>query len=38
MHGRARPVARLEDVTQRYASTVALDEITLEFPAGCWSV
>ena len=35
MHGRARPVARLEDVTQRYASTVALDAITLELPAGC---
>jgi ribosome-dependent ATPase len=35
MHGRARPVARLEDVTQRYASTIALDAITLELPAGC---
>ena len=35
MIGRGRPVARLDDVTQRYAGAVALDAVTIELPAGC---
>jgi ribosome-dependent ATPase len=35
MIGRAGSVARLEDVTQRYGATVALDAVTLDLPAGC---
>ena len=35
MNEPARPVARLENVTQRYARAAALDAVTLEFPAGC---
>ena len=31
----ARPVAGLENVTQRYARACALDAVTLELPAGC---
>lgn len=31
----ARPVAGLENVTQRYARPCALDAVTLELPAGC---
>ncbi|MGP0094232.1 MAG: ribosome-associated ATPase/putative transporter RbbA [Xanthobacteraceae bacterium] len=35
MTGRERPVARIESVTQRYGSVVALDAVTIELPAGC---
>jgi len=35
MNGAAMPVARLDNVTQRYARTVALDAVSLEIPAGC---
>ena len=35
MIGRAGSVARIEDVTHRYGTTVALDAVTLELPAGC---
>ena len=35
MIGRADLVARIEDVTQRYGATVALDAVTLDLPAGC---
>ena len=35
MIGRERSVARIEDVTQRYGSAVALDAVTIELPAGC---
>ena len=35
MIGRGRSVARLDDVTQRYAGAVALDAVTIELPAGC---
>ena len=35
MNEPARPVARLENVTQRYARAAALDAVNLEFPAGC---
>ena len=35
MIGRERSVARIEDVTQRYGATVALDAVTLDLPAGC---
>jgi ribosome-dependent ATPase len=35
MTGPAAPVARLENVTQRYRRTVALDDVTISFPAGC---
>jgi ribosome-dependent ATPase len=35
MIGRGRSVARIEDVTQRYGATVALDAVTLDLPAGC---
>ena len=32
---RERPVARIESVTQRYGRAVALDDVTIELPAGC---
>jgi ribosome-dependent ATPase len=35
MTGRERSVARIEDVTQRYGETVALDAVTIELPVGC---
>ena len=35
MSWRADPVARLDDVTQRYSHVVALDTVTIELPAGC---
>ena len=35
MIGRGRSVARLDDVSQRYAGAVALDAVTIELPAGC---
>jgi len=35
MIGRERPVARIEGVTQRYGTVVALDAVTIELPAGC---
>ena len=35
MIGRVGSVARIEDVTQRYGATVALDAVTLDLPAGC---
>jgi ribosome-dependent ATPase len=35
MIGRERPVARLEGVTQRYGTVVALDAVTAVLPAGC---
>jgi ribosome-dependent ATPase len=31
----ATPVARLANVTQRYGRVTALDDVSLEFPAGC---
>ena len=31
----ARPVARLDNVTQRYGRTAALDAVTVALPAGC---
>ncbi|HEV2100573.1 MAG TPA: ribosome-associated ATPase/putative transporter RbbA, partial [Stellaceae bacterium] len=34
MSGRDVPVALLDDVTQRYGGTLALDSLTLAFPAG----
>jgi ribosome-dependent ATPase len=34
MNEAARPVARLENVTQRYGRTAALDAVTLDLPAG----
>jgi len=34
MNGFERPVARIEDVTQRYGAAVALDAVTIELPAG----
>ena len=34
MNGAAMPVARLDDVTQRYGRAVALDHVSLVFPAG----
>ena len=30
-----KPAARLDAVTQRYGRAVALDDVSLEFPAGC---
>ena len=30
-----RPVAQLDAVTQRYGRTIALDDVSLEFPAAC---
>jgi len=35
MIGRGLSVARLDDVTQRYAGAVALDAVTIALPAGC---
>jgi ribosome-dependent ATPase len=35
MIGRDRSVARLEDVSQRYGKSVALDSVSVELPAGC---
>jgi ribosome-dependent ATPase len=35
MNGRAAPVARLENVTQRYKRAVALDNVAVSLPAGC---
>ncbi len=35
MNEATRPVARLDNVTQRYARALALDAISLELPAGC---
>jgi ribosome-dependent ATPase len=35
MSGPAAPVARLENVTQRYGRATALDAVTIELPAGC---
>jgi ribosome-dependent ATPase len=35
MNGGARPVARLDKVTQRYARATALDAVSVELPAGC---
>ncbi len=35
MTGRERSVARIEDVTQHYGVTVALDAVTLDLPVGC---
>jgi ABC-type glutathione transport system ATPase component len=32
---RSRAVARIEGVTQRYGTAVALDAVTIELPAGC---
>jgi ribosome-dependent ATPase len=34
MNGAAMPVARLDNVTQRYRRVVALDDVTIELPAG----
>jgi ribosome-dependent ATPase len=35
MTGRVDPVARLDEVTQRYSHVVVLDAVTIELPAGC---
>jgi len=35
MIGRGRSVARLHDVTRRYAGAVALDAVTIDLPGGC---
>ncbi len=35
MIGCDQSVARIQNVTQRYGKTVALDAITIELPAGC---
>jgi len=35
MIARESPVARIEDITQRYGKVVALDHVTLDLPAGC---
>src|SRR5580704_3211889 len=35
MTSRARPVARIEGVTQRYGTVLALDAVTIDIPAGC---
>jgi ribosome-dependent ATPase len=35
MIGRETSVARVEGVTQRYGTTIALDAVTIELPAGC---
>ena len=32
---RARPIAQLENVTQRYKRAVALDDVTVALPSGC---
>ncbi len=34
MNGDARPVARLDGVTQRYGRVTALDDVTLDLPPG----
>jgi ribosome-dependent ATPase len=34
MIGCEHPVARIEGVTQRYGTTVALDAVSIELPAG----
>ncbi len=35
MIARESPVARVDDVTQRYGKVVALDHVTIDLPAGC---
>jgi ribosome-dependent ATPase len=35
MMGTERPVARVEGLTQRYGRAIALDAVTIDFPAGC---
>jgi ribosome-dependent ATPase len=35
MTGCERPVARIEGLTQRYGTRVALDAVSIELPAGC---
>jgi ribosome-dependent ATPase len=35
MTGKDSAVARIEDITQRYGKTVAVDRVTLAFPGGC---
>ena len=35
MSGSAAPIARLENVTQRYPRAVALDDVTIALPTGC---
>ena len=35
MSGPTAPVARLDNVTQRYGRAVALDAVSIELPAGC---
>ena len=32
------PVARLRDVSLRYSKACALDEVTIDIPAGCMAV
>ena len=32
MNGAAKPVARLQHVTQRYGRAVALDDVSIDFP------
>ncbi len=35
MNGRDMPVARLENVTQRYRHAIALDDVSVTLPTGC---
>lgn len=35
MSARESPVAHIENVTQRYGKMIALDEVTIDLPAGC---
>ena len=35
MNGREGSVARIEAITQRYGTTIALDAVSIELPAGC---
>jgi len=35
VNGPARPVARIAGVTQRYGHVIALDDVSIEIPAGC---
>jgi ABC-type polysaccharide/polyol phosphate transport system ATPase subunit len=35
MIGARRAVARLDSLTQRYGKVAALDDVTIEIPAGC---
>ena len=35
MTARESPVAHVENVTQRYGKMVALDDVTIDLPAGC---